>query len=76
MSRKRTTPVADLFLFTLTVLALGMLVGLLCHYADYGWNPGSPTWAKVLTFVCSGSLLVGLVLQFISLAIKLTAEEH
>lgn len=34
----------------------GVGVALLCHYMDYGWNPGAKTWAKYsLVFTTLGA---------------------
>lgn len=54
----------DLATYSICIFLLGIFVGLLCHYTEYGWNPNTPLWGKIAGIVATCYLAVQVIVRF------------
>lgn len=65
-------------LLALSSWFFGIGFALLCHYVDYGWNPGARTWAKyalVIETVAAALAALYLLGALVRLEIRRTDTE-
>lgn len=58
--------------YSIGLIALGLIIGVLIHSAADGWPRARSRWAYPMLFVCTGVMLLVIVVQFVSFVQALT----